>query len=63
MSTILHEKGYNSAWIETQLVHIYKNAIHSTYNHAQHMDEEKYAVVCGLHGKIGGELGNVDFKL
>ena len=21
MSTILHEKGFNSAWIETQLVH------------------------------------------
>ncbi|EPL1175484.1 tyrosine-type recombinase/integrase [Morganella morganii subsp. morganii] len=38
MSTILHEKGYNSAWIETQLAHIDKNAIRGTYNHAQYMD-------------------------
>ncbi|EPQ4127905.1 tyrosine-type recombinase/integrase [Proteus mirabilis] len=37
MSTILHEKGYNSAWIETQLAHIDKNAIRGTYNHAQYM--------------------------
>ncbi|TPW75071.1 tyrosine-type recombinase/integrase, partial [Providencia stuartii] len=26
MSTILHEKGFNSAWIETQLVHKDKNS-------------------------------------
>ena len=38
MSTILHEKGFNSAWIETQLAHIDKNAIRGTYNHAQYMD-------------------------
>ncbi|PCO27133.1 tyrosine-type recombinase/integrase [Morganella morganii] len=38
MSTILHERGYNSAWIETQLAHIDKNAIRGTYNHAQYMD-------------------------
>lgn len=38
MSTILHEKGYNSAWIETQLAHIDKNAIRGTYNHAQYID-------------------------
>lgn len=38
MSTILHEKGYNSAWIETQLAHIDKNAIRGTYNHAQYLD-------------------------
>ncbi|MDH0353812.1 integrase arm-type DNA-binding domain-containing protein, partial [Morganella sp. GD04133] len=30
MSTILHEKGFNSAWIETQLAHIDKNAIRGT---------------------------------
>nr|ELR5150772.1 recombinase [Providencia rettgeri] len=29
--------GY-SAWIETQLAHIDKNAIRGTYNHAQYMD-------------------------
>ncbi|OFV04690.1 hypothetical protein HMPREF3119_00330 [Morganella sp. HMSC11D09] len=40
-STILHEKGYNSAWIETQLAHIDKNAIRGTYNHAQYMDERR----------------------
>ncbi len=38
MSTILHEKGFNSAWIEAQLAHIDKNAIRGTYNHAQYMD-------------------------
>lgn len=38
MSTILHEKGYNSAWIETQLAHVDKNSIRGTYNHAQYMD-------------------------
>lgn len=38
ISTILHEKGFNSAWIETQPAHIDKNAIRGTYNHAQYMD-------------------------
>ncbi|EME8538589.1 tyrosine-type recombinase/integrase [Salmonella enterica] len=38
MSTILHEQGFNSAWIETQLAHIDKNAIRGTYNHAQYLD-------------------------
>lgn len=38
MSTILHEKGFNSVWIETQLAHIDKNAIRGTYNHAQYME-------------------------
>lgn len=38
MSTILHEKGFNSAWIETQLAHVDKNAIRGTYNHAQYLD-------------------------
>lgn len=27
MSTILHEEGFNTAWIETQLAHVDKNAI------------------------------------
>lgn len=36
MSTILHEQGYNSAWIETQLAHVDKNSIRGTYNHAQY---------------------------
>lgn len=38
MSTILHEQGYNTAWIETQLAHVDKNSIRGTYNHAQYMD-------------------------
>ncbi|QGY28328.1 tyrosine-type recombinase/integrase [Pantoea cypripedii] len=38
MSTILHEQGYNSAWIETQLAHADKNTIRGTYNHAKYLD-------------------------
>ncbi|HAT6804901.1 TPA: tyrosine-type recombinase/integrase [Citrobacter freundii] len=38
MSTILHEKGFDTAWIETQLAHVDKNAIRGTYNHAQYLE-------------------------
>ncbi|WP_202307777.1 tyrosine-type recombinase/integrase [Dryocola clanedunensis] len=38
MSTILHEEGYNTAWIETQLAHVDKNSIRGTYNHAQYLE-------------------------
>lgn len=38
MSTILHEQGFNSAWIEMQLAHVDRNAIRGTYNHAQYLD-------------------------
>lgn len=38
MSTILHEEGFNSAWIETQLAHVDKNAIRGAYNHAQFLE-------------------------
>lgn len=38
MSTILHEQGFNSAWIETQLAHVDKNAIRGAYNHAQYLE-------------------------
>ncbi|REF28708.1 integrase [Xenorhabdus cabanillasii] len=38
MSTILHEQGYNTAWIEIQLAHVDKNSIRGTYNHAQYLD-------------------------
>ena len=38
MSTVLHEQGYNTAWIETQLAHLDKNAIRGTHNHAQYLD-------------------------
>lgn len=38
MSTILHEEGFNTAWIETQLAHVDKNAIRGTYNHALYLE-------------------------
>lgn len=38
MSTILHEKGYNSAWIELQLAHVDRNTIRGTYNRAQYLE-------------------------
>jgi len=41
MSTILHEEGFDSAWIETQLAHVDKNAIRGAYNHAQYLDGRK----------------------
>ncbi len=41
MSTILHEQGFNSTWIETQLAHLDKNSIRGIYNHAQYIDSRK----------------------
>ncbi|MDF2783940.1 MAG: phage integrase family protein [Pantoea eucrina] len=41
MSTILHEQGYNSAWIELQLAHVDKNTIRGTYNHAQYLEQRR----------------------
>ncbi|MCP6168278.1 MULTISPECIES: tyrosine-type recombinase/integrase [Klebsiella/Raoultella group] len=38
MSTILHEEGFNTEWIETQLAHVDKNAIRGTYNHALYLE-------------------------
>lgn len=38
MSTILHEHGFDSAWIELQLAHVDKNSIRGTYNHAQYLE-------------------------
>ena len=40
-STVLHEVGYNSEWIELQLAHVDKNAVRGTYNHAQNLDERR----------------------
>ncbi|MGJ7221193.1 tyrosine-type recombinase/integrase [Morganella morganii] len=61
MSTILHEKGYNSAWIETQLAHIDKNAIRGTYNHAQYMDgrREMMQWYADYMDELEGSLDNV----
>jgi len=41
MSTILHEHGFESAWIEMQLAHVDKNSIRGTYNHAQYLKQRK----------------------
>lgn len=41
MSTILHEQGYNTAWIELQLAHVDKNSIRGTYNHAQYLEARR----------------------
>lgn len=38
MSTILHEHGFNSAWIELQLAHVDQNTIRGTYNRAQYLE-------------------------
>lgn len=37
MSTILHEHGFESSWVEMQLAHVDKNSIRGTYNHAQYI--------------------------
>lgn len=41
MSTILHEHGFESVWIEMQLAHVDKNSIRGTYNHAQYILSRK----------------------
>ncbi|EFM1486770.1 site-specific integrase, partial [Escherichia coli] len=41
LSTILHEQGFESAWIEIQLAHVDKNSIRGTYNHAQYFSGRK----------------------
>ncbi|EER8390574.1 tyrosine-type recombinase/integrase, partial [Escherichia coli] len=41
LSTILHEMGFESAWIEIQLAHVDKNTIRGTYNHALYLDKRK----------------------
>lgn len=44
MSTILHEHGFDSAWIEMQLAHVDKNSIRGTYNHAQYIEKRKVMI-------------------
>ncbi|MFZ4171422.1 tyrosine-type recombinase/integrase [Enterobacter ludwigii] len=40
-STITHDAGFNSAWIELQLAHVDKNAIRGVYNHALYLDNRR----------------------
>lgn len=58
MSTILHEQGYNTAWIETQLAHVDKNSIRGTYNHAQYIDGRREMLQ--WYADYMGELENGD---
>ncbi|ENF2155726.1 site-specific integrase, partial [Escherichia coli] len=41
MSTILHEQGFDSKWIELQLAHADKNSIRGIYNHAQYLENRR----------------------
>ncbi|MBH2984149.1 tyrosine-type recombinase/integrase [Serratia marcescens] len=59
MSTILHEQGFNSAWIETQLAHVDKNAIRGTYNHAHYL-EGRREMMQWYGDYIDGLAGNGD---
>ncbi|MCD8554129.1 tyrosine-type recombinase/integrase [Seleniivibrio sp.] len=38
-STLLHEKGYESAIIEMQLAHVERNKVKGAYNHAEYLDK------------------------
>lgn len=38
LSTVLHDKGFNTDWVELQLAHVDKNAIRGTYNHALYLE-------------------------
>lgn len=38
-STLLHEKGWNSAIIEMQLAHAERNKVKAAYNHAEYLDD------------------------
>ncbi|WP_313037063.1 tyrosine-type recombinase/integrase [Stutzerimonas nitrititolerans] len=55
MSTTLHEQGYPSEWVETQLAHVDKNSIRGTYNHAQYLE--------GRREMLQWYADNLDFLL
>ncbi len=57
MSTLMHENGFKSEWIETQLPHIDKNSIRGTYNHAQYFEKRKEMLQ--WHSNIITEFNNV----
>ena len=40
-STLVHDKGFNTAWVELQLAHVDKNSIRGTYNHALYLDDRR----------------------
>lgn len=49
MSTILHEKGFDSAWIEMQLAHVDKNSIRGNYNHFIYIEQRQQDLFCHLY--------------
>jgi len=40
-STLLHERGYRSEWIERQLSHGDRNVMRATYNFAEYLPERR----------------------
>ena len=40
-STVLHEAGFNSDWIELQLAHVDRNKTRAAYNAAEHLPERR----------------------
>ncbi|WP_330983545.1 MULTISPECIES: tyrosine-type recombinase/integrase [Enterobacterales] len=40
-STLAHDAGFNSAWIELQLAHVDKNSVRGIYNHALYLDDRR----------------------
>lgn len=45
-STILHEKNFDSLWIEMQLAHVDNNKIRGVYNHAQYIGDRRRMLQC-----------------
>lgn len=57
MSTLMHENGFKSEWIETQLAHFDKNSIRGTYNLTQYFEKRKDMLQ--WHSNIITEFNNV----
>lgn len=54
-STILHEQGWRSEWIESQLAHADENTVKAAYNHASHIDDRRKMLRVWelfVHGKM-----------
>jgi len=59
-STILHEKGFNTEYIERQLAHLEENKVKAAYNHAEYLPQRRemmqwwgnFLEECGLCQKM-----------
>lgn len=58
MSTILHEHGFESAWIEMQLAHVDRNSIRGTYNHAQYI-KDRAVMLEWYSRKLNSSVNNI----